>query len=95
MKRKVFAAARDVIRLVVPQWRNGQLRVGKIRLCFSIYKSVASTDRQERAYSTDCTTMWADEVLEILWFDLHCNDLFVMGTLVVGQIRGVAIGGLM
>ena len=97
----VFEAVRDLIRIVkeaissTDKPINGKrLRVTQKGLIFSIHNHSKKLDRLGQAYSDEFLSLSESDVMKYVEFDIFTNDFFVVGSAVLRQLRGVAIGSV-
>ena len=94
---QIAGALADAIRVAPPSPKPhvpSNLRVGSNGLFFSIHRHNRKLDRLGRGYTSDFHIFSMTDVLAGMNFDVYHNDIFVIGSRVAKQKRGVAIGGL-
>ena len=94
---QIADALADAIRAAPPSPKPhipSNLRVGSNGLLFSIHRRNRKLDRLGRGYTSDFHILSMSDVLAYMNFDVYHNDIFVIGSRVAKQKRGVAIGGL-
>ena len=70
------------------------LLVGSKGLLFAIHKRNRKLDRLGCGYVTEFHHVTMSDVMAYMNFDVYHNDIFLIGSRVAKQKRGVAIGGL-
>ena len=85
---RVLKSVQELHDLVV-RTRRGR---GK-QLLFAVNRHDKKLDRIGTGYHRFFTNLNFQQVMRFCQFDIHCNDVFTVGSSVLRQVRGIAIGG--
>ena len=88
--RQVYNAVKSICRTIR---KLQQKRTQSGGLWFAVHHSVRWLDRMGQGTSKDFTKISETELLSFLRFELFQNTVFIVGSRVYRQVRGVAIGG--
>ena len=84
---RVWESIQEMFRIVQ------QTRRGRGPLSFAINKLDRKLDRIGGGSPELFTNFRTQDVLDFVYYDIYCNDLFVYLNVVYRQVRGIAIGG--